>query len=175
MKHLFGAALIIVSIALNGAAQVAVNKDLGKSVWKGQVVWKDQGSPLTAWQAQVKGTFWRNPEWIRLLNLSPDQQRKMDDAFQQYRFKLIDLTALLEKEEVVLRGLLGSTRPAPQDEPRMLMQIENVANARAELEKANGRMLMDILLILTPEQWSNLPMPGKKKFFNFQTGTPFVK
>jgi len=74
-------------------------------------LWKtDTISPLTSLQSTIKGTFWRNPEWIKLLDLSADQQKKMDEIFQQYRLKLIDLTASLQKEELILEPLLGPNR-----------------------------------------------------------------
>src|SRR5262245_3354006 len=63
-------------------------------------------SPLTSLQATVKGTFWRNPEWVKILDLSVDQQKKMDEIFQQFRLKLIDLTGALQKEELILEPLL---------------------------------------------------------------------
>src|SRR5262244_3016674 len=109
-------------------------------------------SPLTALQASVKGTFWRNPEWVTQLGLSADQQKKMDDVFLQYRLKLIDLTASLEKEELILEPLWSAVRPA-ENQAKILAQIDRIADARAELEKANSRMLLGILEVLTPEQW----------------------
>ena len=39
------------------------------------------------------------------------------------------------------------------DEGQILSQIDRVAQARAELEKANARMLLGIRKQLTPEQW----------------------
>jgi Spy/CpxP family protein refolding chaperone len=122
-------------------------------------------SPFTALQATVGGTFWRNPVWVKTLELSPEQQEKMDDIFRQYRLKLIDLNATLEKEELILEPLFGSTRPSPEVESKVMTQIDRIADARAELEKANSRMLLSILQVMTAEQWSKLPAPGKKTFF----------
>ena len=119
-------------------------------------------SPLTSLQASVKGTFWRNPEWVKLLDLSIDQQKKMDDIFQQHRLRLIDLSASLQKEELLLEPLLGSAPSTPEAASKILSQIDHVADARAELEKANSRMLISILEVLTPEQWAKLPMPAQK-------------
>jgi hypothetical protein len=116
-------------------------------------------SPLTSLQATVKGTFWRNPEWVKILDLSADQQKKMDEIFQQFRLKLIDLTGSLQKEELILEPLLGPTRPGPEAEAKILSQIDRIAEARAELEKANSKMLVGILQVLNAEQWSKLPMP----------------
>lgn len=121
------------------------------------------GSPLASLRATVTGTFWRNAKWVEMLGLSTDQQSRMDDIFQQYRLKLIDLTASLQKEELVLEPFLGSTRPSPEAESKILTQIDRIAEAGAELEKANSRMLIHILQILTPEQWGKLPIQAKKE------------
>jgi len=119
-------------------------------------------SPLTSLQATVKGTFWRNPEWVKVLDLSADQQKKMDEIFQQFRLRLIDLNGSLQKEELILEPLLGPTRPSPEAETKILTQIDRIAEARAELEKANSKMLVSILQVLNAEQWSKLPMPTYK-------------
>jgi Spy/CpxP family protein refolding chaperone len=42
------------------------------------------------------------------------------------------------------------------DETKTLAQIDKVAQARAELEKANARFLFGIRRVLTPEQWKKL-------------------
>jgi hypothetical protein len=115
-------------------------------------------SPLTSLQTQLSGTFWRNPEWVKMLELTTDQQNKMDDVYQQYRLKLIDLTAALQKEELIMEPLLGKTRPSPDAEAKIMTQIDRIAEARAELEKTNSRMLMSLLQVLTADQWSKLPV-----------------
>jgi Spy/CpxP family protein refolding chaperone len=97
--------------------------------------------------------WWRNPVTAQSLGLTSDQVKKMDGVFQQARLKLIDLTAALEREEVTLEPLVAAE---PLDESRITAQIDRVAQARAELEKANGRMLLGIRKLLTPEQWSKL-------------------
>jgi hypothetical protein len=118
-------------------------------------------SPLASLQASVKGTFWRDPERVKSLDLSTAQQTKMDEIFQQYRLRLIDKTAALQKEEVILEPLFGATRPLPENESRILTQIDKIAEARAELEKTNSRMLVGILQNLTAEQWNKLPIQAR--------------
>ena len=122
-------------------------------------------SPLKTLQTTMNGTFWRNPEWIRVLELSADQQKKMDDIFQQYRLKLIDLNASLQKEELILEPLLSGTKPAPDAEAKITSQVDRIADARAELEKANSRMLVNILQVLNADQWSKLPLKTRKDNF----------
>lgn len=67
--------------------------------------------------------------------------------------KLIDLTAALEKQEAILDPLLNDEHP---QESRVLSQIDAVAQARAELEKANARMLWGFRTVLTTAQWKTL-------------------
>jgi Spy/CpxP family protein refolding chaperone len=74
----------------------------------------------------------------------------MDRLFRHARLKLIDLSAILEKEEVTLAALLAASRP---EEAKVLPLFDRVAEARAELEKANARLLLQVILVLTPEQW----------------------
>jgi len=115
-----------------------------------------------------KGTFWRNTEWAKTLGLTTDQQKKMDDIFHQFRLKLIDLTAALEKEELTLEPLIGQGRPEAENEAKVLTQIDRIAAARAELEKGNSKMMFTILQVLTPDQWTKLPSAKKQPQFQFK-------
>jgi periplasmic protein CpxP/Spy len=99
------------------------------------------------------GRWWDNPQVAKDLNLAPDQKQKMDDVFQQNRTKLIDLHASLQKEEATLDPLINADSP---DETKILAQIDRVAQARAELEKANARMLLSVRQVLTADQWTKL-------------------
>ena len=72
--------------------------------------------------------------------------------------KLIDLTASLEKEELILEPLWGAGKPSPEAGAKILTQVDRIADARAELEKANSRMLLGVLDGLTAEQWAKLPV-----------------
>ena len=62
------------------------------------------------------------------------------------------------------------------DEPKILAQIDKIAQARAELEKANARFLLGIRRILTQEQWKKLraemPRPEGGPGHGYQGGPP---
>jgi Spy/CpxP family protein refolding chaperone len=108
------------------------------------------------------GRWWDDPEFIKKLGLSDDQQKKMDEIFNSSRLKLIDQFAAVQKEEAIMEPLVAAD---PPDENKLLAQIDRVAQARAELEKANARMLLGIRSQLTHEQWLKLkaerpPMHG---------------
>src|ERR1035437_7138475 len=66
---------------------------------------------------------------------------------------LIDLNANAQREEITMEPLMAADTP---DEPKILAQIDKIAQARAELEKANARFLLGIRRVLTQEQWQKL-------------------
>jgi len=99
------------------------------------------------------GRWWNNPKMAQELNLTDQQKKQMDDIFLQHRLKLIDLNANLEKQETLFRPMIEADQP---DETKILAQIDAIAQARADLEKADARMLFDIRKVLTPEQWQKL-------------------
>jgi len=106
-----------------------------------------------AFHAGPPGRWWMDPTLVQKLGLTADQQKRIDTLFQQSRLKLIDLSAGLQKEEAILEPLVEADRP---DEAQVLAQIDRVAQARAELEKANARMLLGFRGVLTQEQWKKL-------------------
>jgi protein CpxP len=121
---------------------------------------RGEGAPMGALRGPG-GRWWGNPELVQKLGITNDQIKKMDDILQQHRLSLVDLHATLDKQELILEPLVSADQP---DESRILAQIDKVAQARADLEKANARMLLDIRRVLTQEQWQKLkaenPPPG---------------
>lgn len=99
------------------------------------------------------GRWWENPKIATAIGLTDDQKKKMDDIYQQHRLTLVDLHATLEKQELQMRPLIEADQP---DENQVLAQIDRVASARAELEKADARMLFEIRKTLTADQWQKL-------------------
>jgi Spy/CpxP family protein refolding chaperone len=99
------------------------------------------------------GMWWKNPEIVQKLALTDEQQKKMDGIFQQSRLQLIDVKADLERQELILEPMLDAN---PPDTNKVLAQIDHIAHARAELEKANARMLLGIRGVLTADQWTKL-------------------
>lgn len=133
------------------------------------------GGPMTphrppmerAFRMGPRGRWWNDPEISQKLGLSTDQQKKMDDIFLQSRLKLIDEHAAVEKEEAILEPLLSAEQP---DETRILAQIDKVAQSRAELEKANARMLLGLRGVLTTAQWKTLQTLGPHDRFDRHDG-----
>jgi Spy/CpxP family protein refolding chaperone len=101
----------------------------------------------------IPGRWWNNPKVIERLKLTDEQRKAFDGIMLEHREKLIDLRANVEKAELEMEPLVGADQP---DEARILSQIDKVAQARAELEKANARFLLAIRNKLTPEQWKEV-------------------
>jgi Spy/CpxP family protein refolding chaperone len=100
-----------------------------------------------------RGQFWNNPRIVEKLKLTDDQRKAMDGILQDHRVTLIDLRANEEKAEVEMEPLMRADEP---NESAILAQIDKIAQARAELEKANARFLLALRSKLTPEQWKQV-------------------
>ena len=101
----------------------------------------------------LQGRWWDNQQIIDKLKLTDDQRKQFDRILQEHREQLIDLRANLEKTELALEPLVRDDQP---NESSILAQIDKVAQARAELEKANARYLLALRSKLTPDQWKQV-------------------
>jgi len=99
------------------------------------------------------GRWWNNPKVVERLKLTDEQRKAFDGILLAHREKLIDLRANVEKAELEMEPLMSAE---PPNEAGILAQIDKVAQARAELEKANARFLLAIRNKLTPEQWKQM-------------------
>jgi len=115
------------------------------------------GVGATQTPGKLQARWWRQQGLAERLGLSAEQQKRMDDVFQQNRVRLIDLTASVDKEEALMEPLMSAD---PPDEAKIRARIDSLAQARAELEKANAQMLLGLRLVLTAEQWKRLQQDG---------------
>ncbi|MGA8088792.1 MAG: Spy/CpxP family protein refolding chaperone [Terracidiphilus sp.] len=113
----------------------------------------DHRPPMERAMRGEHGQWWNNPKVAEKLKLTDDQRKAMDAIFQQHREKLVDLRGNVEKAEIEMEPLVKADQP---NEQAVLAQIDKVAQARAELEKANARFLFELRAKLTPEQWKQV-------------------
>lgn len=99
------------------------------------------------------GRWWDNPRLAQKIGLTEDQKSRMDAIFEQHKPQLTELNSTLKKDEGTLHPLLQADH---LEEGKVLHQIDVIAQARANLEKSNARMLFDLRKVLTPEQWKKL-------------------
>jgi Spy/CpxP family protein refolding chaperone len=167
-------AIAAVVAGLGGSPALAQQVPDGSGMGMHSAPWESKRPPMErAFHGGPGGRWWDNPELAQKLGLTEDQQKKMDDIFQQSRLKLIDANASVQKEEAILEPLISADQP---DEPKVLAQIDRVAQARAELEKTNARMLLGLRRILTPDQWKKLQEQRREGrghvFFERRRGGP---
>jgi len=87
------------------------------------------------------------------LGLTDDQKSKIEKAFENRRQNLSDESTQLDKQEAQLAALLAAD---PVDHNAVLSQIDRVAQARADLERANSAMTLEMREVLTAAQWQQL-------------------
>lgn len=96
--------------------------------------------------------WWENPV-NNGLTLTDAQQKQIQSTVREYRDKLKDLTAAVDKAESDLGDLLET---APVDTRRTNEAIERVAASRADLTRTISQMSVRLRGVLTKEQWDQL-------------------
>lgn len=99
------------------------------------------------------GRWWDDRHFAKQLHLSSDQQHRMDSIFEQNRGMLLKRFEGLQQEEQRMEEL---THAKTLDENALFAQIDRVAQARADLEKANTHLLFQIRSEMDAEQITRL-------------------
>jgi Spy/CpxP family protein refolding chaperone len=99
------------------------------------------------------GAWWKNSEVVKELQLSDAQVKQIEQTFLDYRLKLIDLRADVERQETKLQPLLEADQP---NEQQVGSQVDAVVAARGKLEKTNTMMMLAIRRVLSVDQWKKL-------------------
>ncbi|GIU79105.1 MAG: hypothetical protein KatS3mg005_2343 [Bryobacteraceae bacterium] len=87
------------------------------------------------------------------LNLSEDQKKQIRSIVQEYRDRLIDQRAALQKAEMQFGDLFAEESPNPAKVDQV---IEQLVAARADLTRTMSRMTLRLRAVLTPQQFEEL-------------------
>ena len=99
------------------------------------------------------GKWWRRPEIIRLLNLTDEQQDRLESIFRSSATDLIDLKAEVDKSSIALRGELDR----PQlDRAAIHRLAARISDARGKLFDRELTMLVEMRSVLTDPQWNRM-------------------
>lgn len=104
-------------------------------------------------QPMPPGKWWRRPEVARELELTREQQDKLDEAFRGAANDLIDAKGEVEKLQVALRGELDRPQLRRTELQRLAGQL---TAARGKLFERELMMLVDMRSILDEDQWGKL-------------------
>lgn len=112
--------------------------------------------------AQPGGFFaWWDSPVVRDLNLTNDQQSQIRATVREYRTRVIDARAAMEKSDGELEDILDAERV---DQKKANDAVERLATARAEMTRVFSQMSVKLRGFLTAQQWQELqkrrPRPG---------------
>jgi len=110
------------------------------------------GGTLLA-QAPAQYFNWWNSPIARELNLTDEQRKQIQSILKEYRDRLIDQRAAVQKAEAQFGDLFAEQSPNPA---QVNDAIERLAAARAELTRTMSQMALRLRAVLTPEQFQEL-------------------
>jgi Spy/CpxP family protein refolding chaperone len=106
---------------------------------------------LTAFAQAPRGFFpWWDRPFAKDLNLTNAQRRQIRATIQDFRPRLMDARAAVEKAEVELQNAFEADSV---DERRANQAIDDLARARDGLTRTVSQMALQLRMILTPQQW----------------------
>jgi Spy/CpxP family protein refolding chaperone len=120
------------------------------------------GLPLLAQQPRNFFAWWSSPV-VKDMNLSADQTHQIQTIVREYRTKLIDQRAAVEKAEVELEDCYNDDA---FDLRRSSDAMERLITARGELTRNLTQMSLRLRALLTADQYRELqkrrPRPGER-------------
>ena len=99
------------------------------------------------------GRWWDDKHYVKSLHLRPDQQKRMDGLFDENRAVLVNRYQALQQEESKLEAL---SHAQILDEATLFAQIDRVSAARADLEKANTHLTLQVRKEMDADQVARL-------------------
>jgi Spy/CpxP family protein refolding chaperone len=107
---------------------------------------------LAAQEAPDLFAWWDRPI-ARNLNLTPEQTKQVQSTVREFRDRLIEQRATVQKAEANLRDLMDEEQV---NEGRTREGIDRVVAARGELMRSVSLMALRMRTVLTPEQWQRI-------------------
>jgi Spy/CpxP family protein refolding chaperone len=99
------------------------------------------------------GRWWDDKHFAKTLHLRPEQKKRMDDLFDESRTTLVSRYQALQQEESKMEAL---SHAQTLEESILFAQIDRVAQARADLEKANTHLLLQVRKEMDADQITHL-------------------
>lgn len=104
-------------------------------------------------QGGPPGRWWDNPKFASSVRLTTDQQRRMDNVFSENRSALVSGLDNLRAAQSRMEATSRSEHP---DENELQRNIQDVAQARADLQKASAHLQLQLRNEMTDEQVKRL-------------------
>ncbi len=133
------------------------NNNVGVNMPRGGPPPGSSGSPGSSMRGGLQlgppGRWWDDKKFAKSLGLNGDQQKRMDAVFGQNRDALV---SRYQNAQIAESRLEALTRVAKPSESALFAEIDHVAQARADLEKAMTHYLLQLRDEMTPDQITKL-------------------
>jgi Spy/CpxP family protein refolding chaperone len=96
------------------------------------------------------GKWWKRPRIVQLLELSPEQQAKLEDIFSRRRREFVDLKANVERRQIDAEELVSKKDADPK---KVSTAVDALEEARLKLRKAATMMFLEQKEVLSSAQW----------------------
>lgn len=104
------------------------------------------------------GKWWRLPDVQKSLNVTPDEQKKLDEFYTNSRKKMIDLKAAVEKEKLDLEVIMDSEK---FNKAACLKQYQSLSDAKSRLGTERFSFITEVREMLGQERY--LKISTKRK------------
>lgn len=101
----------------------------------------------------IQGKWWKHPNIAKELELTNDQVNQIEAVFSSYRPQMIELNDQLRKKEAERRAVIKNPNPNSKEAERL---TDEIANIRGTMVGIRGRMSLQIMYVLTPQQRAKL-------------------
>lgn len=114
---------------------------------------------MLAWPAAAQmpegppGKWWKRPAIVRQLDLSPEQQGKLEDIFSRRRRDFVDLKADVERRQIDVEELVAKKDSDPK---KVAASVDALEQSRLRLRKAATMMFLEQKDVLSAAQWQQI-------------------
>ncbi len=110
--------------------------------------------PSTAQMVEMPaGKWWKRPKVVEALQITADQQQRLDEVFAKNRRAFVDLKADVDRRTIDLEELLSARDVDPK---KVAAASESLEQARGRLGKARTMMVVEMRGVLTEAQWKQI-------------------
>jgi Spy/CpxP family protein refolding chaperone len=96
------------------------------------------------------GKWWKRPRIVQVLDLTVEQQAKLEDIFSRRRREFVDLKADVERHQIDVEELVAKK---DSDARKVSEAVDALEQSRLKLRKAATMMFLEQKDVLSAAQW----------------------
>lgn len=99
------------------------------------------------------GKWWKRPRIVQMLELTGEQQAKLEDIFSRRRREFVDLKADVERRQIDVEELVAKKDSDPK---KVSASMDAMEQSRLRLRRAVTMMFLEQKDVLTAGQWQQV-------------------